>query len=271
MVVSVHGSDIAVSERSRVLGLITEWTFERAAAVTAPSRDLVERARLLGARERLEVVPYGAASDELVATPDAGEALREQLGIAANHVLVAGIGRLIPVKGFDYLLEALAKASRDDPRLRLVLVGDGSLRASLAARAEALGITEGVRFVGAVRHDQVPAYLAAADIVVVPSIRYGGYVDGLPNVALEAMAAGRALVATRVGGLPDLVDPDKTGVLVGERDTEALTRELLTLAGDPELRTRLGRAAQAEIRDHRSWHSVAERFVSVYETACGRR
>jgi glycosyltransferase involved in cell wall biosynthesis len=95
-------------------------------------------------------------------------------------------------------------------------------------------------------------------------------VDGLPNVALEAMGAGRALVATRVGGLPELVRPDETGLLVDERDPEGLADALVALARDPELRARLGRHAQAEIREHRSWHAVAERFVGVYDTVIRR-
>ena len=192
LVVTLHGSDVAVSERSRAIGRATKWTFERAAAVTAPSGDLLERARRLGAQGLLELVPYGADVDELTAAPGAGAAVRASLGVDADDLLVVGIGRLIPVKGFDYLVQAVATASKADPRLRLVLVGDGSEHASLSEHAASLGMTERVSVVGAVDHDRIPAYLAAADIVAVPSVHHDGYVDGLPNVALEAMACGTA-------------------------------------------------------------------------------
>src|SRR5262249_48831233 len=151
LVVSMHGSDVAMSERSRAIGRAARWTFDRAAGVTAPSREMLSRARDLGAHEPLELVPYGA--DEVTVSPEAATALRSRLGVAAEEVLVAGVGRLVPVKGFDYLVQALAETSREEPRLRLVLVGDGSERTVLAQRAEALGVADRVHLVGAVTHD----------------------------------------------------------------------------------------------------------------------
>jgi glycosyltransferase involved in cell wall biosynthesis len=269
LVVSMHGSDVAVSERSRAFGRVARWTFERAAAVTAPSRDLLSRARELGAREPLELVPYGA--DEVAVSPEAAPALRSRLGVAADDVLVVGLGRLVPVKGFDYLVQALAEASSEDPRLRLVLVGDGSERRALADRATSLRVADRVQLVGEVAHDAVPTFLAAADVVAVPSIRFEGLVDGLPNVALEAMAAGKPLVATRVGGLPELVQDGRNGVLVEERSATELASALLRLAGDADLRARLGAAARDEIRTERSWVTVACRFVEIYERAAATR
>jgi glycosyltransferase involved in cell wall biosynthesis len=269
LIVSMHGSDVAVAERSRAFGRVASWTFERASAVTAPSRDLLSRARELGAHEPLELVPYGA--DEVEVSNDAAAAVRSRLGIAADDVLVVGIGRLIPVKGFDYLVDALADAWSDDRRLRLVLVGDGSERMALADRARSLGVADRVELVGAVAHDNVPEYLAAADVVVVPSIHFDGLVDGLPNVALEAMAAAKPLVATRVGGLPDLVRDDRNGLLVEEKSATELASVIRRLAGDADLRARLGAAARDEIRAERSWESVARRFVEVYERAAAPR
>jgi len=268
LVVSMHGSDVSVSERSRAIGRAARWTFERAAAVTAPSDDMLSRARALGAQEPLELVPYGA--DEVEVPPEAAAALRSRLGVTSEEVLVAGVGRLVPVKGFDYLVQALAEASREDPRLRLVLVGEGSERTALAERAEALGVADRVQLVGAVTHEAVHPFLAAADVVAVPSIRFKGLVDGLPNVALEGMAAGKPLVATRVGGLPELVHDGRNGLLVEEKSITELTSALLGLARDPDLRARLGAAARDEIRAERSWATVARRFVEIYERAAAR-
>jgi phosphatidylinositol alpha-1,6-mannosyltransferase len=173
------------------------------------------------------------------------------------------------VKGFDYLVEAHARASATHPELRLILVGDGDAREELTERARLLGVADTVTFAGTAARDEVPAYLAASDVVVVPSVHYGGYVDGLPNVALEAMAAGKPLVATRVGGLPDLVHPEN-GVLVDERDIDGLADAIVTLSRDRELRTRLGDRGRALIRDSMSWEIVAERFESVFERVARR-
>jgi glycosyltransferase involved in cell wall biosynthesis len=117
---------------------------------------------------------------------------------------------------------------------------------------------------GAADRTEIPAYMAAADVVAVPSVRFGGYVDGLPNVALESMAAGKPLVASSVGGLPELVRDGENGLLVDEKDAHALAEALVTLAGDRDLRLRLGAAGRAEIGSTRSWDAVAERFVQIY-------
>jgi glycosyltransferase involved in cell wall biosynthesis len=266
-VISVHGSDVAVSERSLAIGRATRWSFARASAVTAPSGDLVQRVRALGARGVVERVPYGADLDTFEVSPDAAASLRRSLGFGERDVVVAGIGRLIPVKGFEYLVEAHAEALATVPQLRLVVVGDGDSRSGLEERTRALGVSDTIVFAGAADRSAVPVYLAAADIVAVPSIHYRGYVDGLPNVALEAMAARRPLVASNIGGLSELVREGENGVLVPEKDSRALADALVTLAGDPDLRALLGATGRAEIRAERSWDAVGRRFVEVYERA----
>jgi len=270
LVVTLHGSDMAVSERSHAIGRATRWTFSRTAAVTAPSGDLLERARAFGAGGLRELIPYGADVQALEADPVAVESLRERLGIGPQHTVVAGIGRLIPVKGFEYLVEAHAKARAAHPELRLLIVGDGDRREQLTARARSLGVAETVIFTGMVDRDEISVYLVAADLVVVPSVHYEGYADGLPNVALEAMAAGKPLVATRVGGLPELVRPGETGLLVDEKDAEALAEAITTLARDPGMRARMGSAGRALIRDSMTWDKVAERFEAVYQRVLDR-
>lgn len=270
LVVSLHGSDLAVAERARAAERAARWTFARATAVTAPSNDLLDRAAHLGAAG-LDLVPYGADVDALEATPAEAAAARATLGLAAEDVVVMGIGRLIAVKGFDVLVEAHALALRERPDLRLVLVGDGDEADALRGRAVELGVAGSVLFAGQATRAEIPALLASADVVAVPSVRHRGYVDGLPNVALEAMAASRPLVASRVGGLPDLVRPEENGLLVDERDPRQLADAIVRLAGRPELRAQLGRAAHEEIRTRRSWQAVGRRLVAVYERAIEQR
>ena len=265
LVISMHGSDVAVSERSRAIGRAARWSLERSAAVTAPSGDLLERARRLGASGVLERVPYGADPDAFEVPPGTAETVRRRLGFAADAVVVAGVGRLIPVKGFEHLIAAHAAALQSAPKLRLVLVGEGDARSDLEARTRALGVSDTVVLAGSADRAEIPAYLAAADVVVVPSVRHGGYVDGLPNVALEAMAAGKPLVASRVGGLPELVRHGQNGLLVPEKDEAALADALVMLARDPDLRAQLGASGHAEIRGKRSWDAAGARFVEVYQ------
>jgi glycosyltransferase involved in cell wall biosynthesis len=212
-------------------------------------------------------VPYGADASTFIVAPETRAATRSRLGFSDEHVVVMGVGRLIPVKGFEYLVEAHAIAHAADPRLRLVILGDGDSRAALEARVDALGISDSVVLTGTAARDKIPAHLAASDIVAVPSIRYGGYVDGLPNVVLEAMAAGKPLVASRVGGIPELVRDGENGFLVSEKDALALADTLLAMAADPGLRARLGAAGRAEVRAERSWEAAGLQFVEVFERA----
>ena len=265
LLVSLHGSDMAVSEGSRAIGRATRWSLCRCAAVTAPSGDLLERATRLGASGLLERVPYGADADAFEVATDTVEALRRRLGLGSKSVVVAGVGRLIPVKGFEYLVEAHAAAVASVPALRLVLVGDGDGRRALEERVRTLGVSDTVVLTGAVAPSEIPALMAAADIVSVPSVRHGGYVDGLPNVALEAMAAGKPVVGSRVGGIPELIRDGENGLLVTEKDSVALADALVTLARDPALRASLGASGLDEIRSERSWDAVGRRFVGIYE------
>ena len=254
---------MAVSERSGAIGRVTRWTFDRASAVTAPSGDLLERAARLGARAPLERIPYGADVEAIAARSGARAQMRARLGLVESDVAVLALGRLVPVKGFDVLVEAMAAA--DVPSLRLLVVGDGSERATLEARATELGLAERTTFAGAVAPEAVPDFLAAADVVAVPSVHYQGYVDGLPNVALEGMAAGRPLVASRAGGLPELVRPGENGLLVPEKDVRLSRTRSSCLRGMPPFASASGAAAQRLIREEMTWEVVAGRFEAIYE------
>ena len=265
LVISLHGSDIAVAEQSRALSKLSRSSLSRSAAVTAPSNDLLQRARALGAAGQLEWIPYGADPEEF--RPDAAlrQRARAQLGLAADAVAVLGIGRFIHAKGFDDLIEATALARATSSRIRLVLVGDGDIRSGLEAHVQRLGLGDVVTFTGMAKRDEVPSYVAAADIVAVPSVHYEGYVDGLPNVALEAMAAGKPLVATRVGALPDVVQDEVTGLVVEEGDPPALASAIVRLASNAALRRGMGARGRARIEESLNWAAVAERFEAVFE------
>src|SRR5207253_2307807 len=141
-------------------------------------------------------------------------------------------------KGFAFLIEAAAKTGG----VELAIVGDGDLRARLETQARELGVR--VAFPGFLEREETASALAAADVVAVPSVvDSGGNVDGLPNTLLEAMASGRAIVASRVAGIPDVLKDDANGLLVPEKDAAALSAALRRLMREPETRDRLGRAA----------------------------
>jgi glycosyltransferase involved in cell wall biosynthesis len=199
--------------------------------VIAASRDLADRARALGARE-VRVVPSGVA-------------LPPDIGAEADPPEVLYAGRLSPEKGVLELVEA----ARD---LNLVVAGDGPLRGQIPGAQ------------GFVAHDDLQELYARAAVVACPSRR-----EGFGVACLEAMAHGRPVVATAVGGLLDLVVDGETGIVVPPRDPVALRSALQRLLADPELRRRLGAAGRERARDRFSWPAVTDATLAAYAEAVG--
>ncbi len=267
LVVSLHGSDVFVAERSAIVRRAARMAFRRAGWVTACSDDLRTRAIAIGARaNRIETVPYGVDAERF--RPDAGAraALRQELGIGGGPLVVTA-GRLVSKKGFEYLIDAAGRPPlRDLPELTIVIAGDGDLRDQLTARAAAAGGR--VRLIGNRSQDDIARLCAAADVIAVPSIRDdAGNVDGLPNFALEALASGTPVVAARAGGLPQAIEDGRTGRLVPERDADALAVAIRALLDHPDDARRLGAAARADVIDRFGWGQAAARFEAAYARA----
>mgnify|MGYP001033215171 CR=1 FL=1 len=204
----------------------------RVVCVCAAVRD-AQRARTPWAERRLALIPNGISE----APPADRAAARAALGLAADDVAVLTVASLTPAKAQDVLVEAFALVARTVPAARLLLAGDGPLRAGLEERSRRLGLEGRVRFLGA--RDDVPALFAAADLFVLSSVR-----EGLSLSLLEAMRAGRAAVVTDVGGNREACVPGETGLLVPVGDVAALARSLAELATDRATREAWGRSAR---------------------------
>ena len=269
LVLSMHGSDIFLAERAAPLSLAAAATFRAAAAATACSGDLHDRALRLGAPPGLvDVIPYGVDPSAFQPDPHAAAQVRGELGLAPETRLVVTVSRLVYKKGLTYLLEAFPQILREHPHAVLVIGGYGDLRADLEQRAHDLGVAAAVRFPGQLDRARAARYISAADVYVVPSIRdQGGNVDGLPNALLEGMAAARPIVASRVAGIPDVIGDAVHGLLVPERDPAALARAIGRLLSEPGLAARLGAAARRRVLEELTWDMAAERFEQVYAKA----
>jgi glycosyltransferase involved in cell wall biosynthesis len=270
MVVSLHGSDVFLSEKSLIFNRAARATFRRADAVTACSGDLAERSLGLGAGESPVTIPYGVSTDHFGPSPDEASGLRGTLGLSDDTRVVLAVGRLVHKKGFEFLVEAAPKILEAHPKLSVIIAGQGDLKTELEERARRHGVGETIRLVGNVPRDELPAYYALADIVAVPSvIDDAGNVDGLPNVLLEGMASGSALVASAVAGIPQAVRDGKEALLVAERDPEALAEAIVKLLRSKETRDALGGAARARAQELFDWSRVGERFEAVFNSVAG--
>jgi glycosyltransferase involved in cell wall biosynthesis len=264
LVVSLHGSDVFLAERKALFRRAAGWAFARAERVTACSEDLARRSLPLGARHPVETIPYGVDVERFRPGADAGRDLRREWGMAPDEPLVLAVGRLVHKKGFDVLIDATPRLRASWPRLKVVIAGRGDLREELEHRARAVGVAEALRFAGDLEPSRLSLYYAAATVVAVPSVRdAAGNVDGLPNVLLEAMASGAAIVASSVGGIPQAIEHGKQGLLVREKEPEALAAAIQDLLGSKEERARLGSAARDRACAEFSWARAGERFEAA--------
>lgn len=243
-------------------GWFSRWKYRRGAdhyiAITEAVARVLERAGV--ERRRISVVPSGVDLDRLAGAD--GSAVRRDLGALGDRFLVGAVGHLAWHKGFEILVEA---ARRSDPdRFLWVVVGEGEERADLERRAARAGVASRFRLLG-FRKD-VPDLLAAFDVLAAPS-----HMEGLNTSILDAMALGRPVVASRVGGIPEAVVHGETGLLVPPGDPDALARAVRRLADDPALARRLGEAARRRVREKFSADAMVEGTLEVYRSVLERR
>jgi len=271
--VTLHGSDVFMAERNPLFRALARTALAGATYVTSCSADLRERLLALAGPQHAAKIHLVANGTDLVAPPSA-EALgaaRRRLGLAADERAVVSVGRMVDKKGFDVLVAAWPRVVAAAPRARLVLGGGGPLREALERQAQALGVADRVRFAGALSHPEVLELVALGEIFAMPSVRDAkGNIDGLPVVVLEAMAAAKPVVASEIAGIPLVVTPELTGLLVPERDPEALAAALLRLLADPVTAARWGRAGRERVERDLTWAAIARRHDRLRREALGR-
>jgi glycosyltransferase involved in cell wall biosynthesis len=216
-------------------------------------------------RARWAVVPSGVDVERFDQGVPAEEA-KQALGLEPARPVVGTVGRLEERKGHAQLLLATRTMLRlaNGLRPQVLIVGDGPLRHDLARQAAELGVLESVRFAGQL--DDVRTALSAMDVFVLAS-----NAEGMPNALLEAMAARRPVVATAVGGMREVVNSERTGVLVPPQDPDALGRAIVALLADPVRARRLGDAAQSCVAREFSARAMVARLERLYEERLAAR
>lgn len=212
----------------------------------------------IGARDRYVLVRSGIDLADFAPRPERRAAVRAALGVAEGEILVGAVACLKPQKAPLDLVEAAAEARARDPRLRFVLAGDGELRGPVEERARALGLGESFRLLGWRR--DVPDLLAAMDLFVLTSL-----FEGLPRAVLQAMTAGVPVVATAVGGTPEVVRDRETGRLVTPGRPAEAAEAILDLAADPGGRAALAAAARRRIGEEFDIRGMVRRLDRLYE------
>jgi glycosyltransferase involved in cell wall biosynthesis len=215
-------------------------------------------------RRRLALIPPAVDAAAFAAHAGDPKVAREHLGVPAGVPLVTLVGRLAPQKGIDDFLTAAQEVRAAQPTARFLVVGSGPQRAALESLRAELGLAEAVTFIG--YQENVATILATSDVVALPS-----RAEGFPVVLIEAMAMARPVVASCVGGVPDLVRHGETGLLVPPNVPARLARGMLRLLENPDLAARLGEAGRQHVTRHCSPDRAARRLVSIYRLVLSER
>jgi teichuronic acid biosynthesis glycosyltransferase TuaC len=223
-------------------------------AIAAVSDSIKDRIAALGISPR-KIDVLGAAVDRTIFVPGSRHDARRRLDISGDAQVLMWVGRMVPVKALDLLLDAVVLLRPDWPNLRLYLIGDGPLRRSLEAKVAARQLANHVTFVGRVSHRDLPDYYRAADLTVLPSEW-----EGMPNALIESHACGTPFVASTVGAAPQLAQAD-LDELVAPGD-----REQLAIAIATALKRRSG-ARQSAICNAAGWEQMAEQLAALMQSA----
>ena len=259
LVVSLHGSDMYLARKGRIFGTFARAVLKRAKTVTACSPDLKMQAEELSGRS-VNLLEYGV--DTKAFCP---QGTRDQ-----NSVLA--IGRLVHKKGFVELIDAFAATTKYDNNSTLNIVGSGPLMSALRERAEQHKIADRVLLPGSAGRADLPSLYAKASVVVVPSVvDQAGNQDGLPNVFLEALSSGCAVVASDIPGIQNVGRNREHCLLVPAGNVSALAEALLELLRNPDLRQQLGVKARSKAADELSWKKKCDEFVRLYNSATERQ
>ena len=260
-IMTFHHSGLTLAENFPFLRKIYRGILEGADAVTVNSgftrRKLL---RIFPGLRRVETIPWPPGWET--------ESLPE---VEPEEKRILFVGRLVEVKGVEYLLRAHKLLRKKFPDVKLAVVGDGPLRPRLEKLTDELGLRDSVVFTGWKTGEDIVSEYLRASLVVVPSIvDEKGLTESLGVVAIEAMAFGRPVVASDVGGLPDVVTPD-AGILVPQKDPEALASAIEKILSDRKLARELSEGARRRFREHFSKEAVAARYHKLYQEVVGEK
>jgi glycosyltransferase involved in cell wall biosynthesis len=227
--------------------------------ITTSESYMKESHHLEGYQEKIRVIPNGINLEEFQTALTKREC-RERLGLPLDKVIILFFGNLVPYKGTDILLKAFSKVHNDYDDVMLLYVGRGPLKGELQSLSQELGLEDDVVFAGYVDDPDKAIYYQAADIFSLPSVNRA---EAFGIVNLEAMASGLPIVASRLGGILDLVQEGGNGILFKPEKVEELARALGYLVDNPEERERMGCAGKKMAEDY-SWAKIARRTEEVY-------
>ena len=212
--------------------------------------------------EKITVIPNAVDISKYEKQIDR-EAVKRRYGMEPYERVVLFVGRLVPQKGVEYLIRAIPLILQQHGNVKFVIAGDGWSKDYLEDLARSVGFIDKIRFLGFISDSELTELTMSADVLVVPSVY-----EPFGIVALEGMAAGVPVVAANVGGLSEIIEHDRTGVLVYPKNFESIAWGVNRVLSDPGYSNWLVQNAKRKVQEAYSWEAVAQRTIEVYEEAC---
>jgi glycosyltransferase involved in cell wall biosynthesis len=257
LVVTAHGGDVYdLPFRDRWYNSLAKFVLTEADQVITVSKFNARKLLSLGvSSDKLHVIPNGY--DERLFKPVPAPKARERLGLPQNRKILLSVGNLVKVKGHIYLISAMSRVLRERKDVLLIIVGSGPLKEVLQKMIKNYELKNYIMLVGAKEHREIPMWMNASDIFILPSLQ-----EGFPTVIPEAMACGKPIVATNVGGVPEVITHNDLGILVNPGDSEELASAILEA-----IERKWNPEVILKHAEKYSWSNLAEQIVSVYRKA----
>ncbi len=266
-IITLHGSDIH-GLRYPGLKWLNAKVIKRSDACTANSSETARMAHHISMKDDIAVVPMGVNPCFLSAA-HGGNA--HQTGAKAEEKRILYAGRLIDLKGIDYLIRALPAVLKQFPETQLLVVGSGPMKDDLVNLSNSLNLAERVAYIDAVSQEELLDYYTSADLFVLPSIvNAKGETEGLGVVLLEAMACGLPVVGSAVGGIPDIITDGETGLLARQKEPDSLAEKITKILSDSPLRRKLVENGYRVVQKKFSWDKISEKFIEIYQEVLSR-
>lgn len=227
--------------------------------VIAPSTELTSKIATVFPKTRALTISNGVDTTKFYPDTKKREQMREKLGYQENDRVVMIARRLEAKNGVLYFTKAISTMLAKDARIRILIVGSGSQEQTIRDFIQKNGWKEKVTIVTGVANPDMPYYFNAADVVVLPSLMEATSIAGL-----EAMACGKAIVGTKVGGIPEIVTPNETGLLIPAKSETAIATGVLTILEDDNMRLKMGHAALESVQRNFAWQEIAQNTTAFY-------
>jgi N-acetyl-alpha-D-glucosaminyl L-malate synthase BshA len=252
-VIYCHGSDVYLPWKFKKI--ISKLVIKNAAAVVVLTNNMKDEIKKNYDRNVL-VIPNGIDSEKFKNLSQ--EKIRDELNIKQNETIIIFIGTLKPVKGVQYLIEAMEILRQKNLDVKLLLIGDGKEKQNLEKLVKKLKLEKHVKFIGKIQNEEIPKYMALSNIFVLPSLS-----EGFPLTILEAMACGLPIVTTMVRGIPEVVEDGENGFLVEPKNPKEIAEKVLLLLKDDKLREKISNNNKEKAKKY-SWENVVEKLEKVY-------